>query len=75
MTKINLWRKGFVFCIACSPSFKEVRGKAKGRNTEAEMAVVTMDGVAYRLFPMACSACFLIDPRTICSGVAQLTVN
>jgi hypothetical protein len=45
------------------------------RNLEVGTEAEAIDGWAFDLFLMACSACFLLDPRTTCHGRAPPTVG
>jgi hypothetical protein len=47
----------------------------QGRNLEAGTEAEAMEGPAYWLVSMACSACFLIEPRTTGLGVAPPTIR
>ena len=70
MTKSMLGRKGFIWLTPSyhSPALKELK---QGRNLEAGADAEVIEGVLLTgLFIMACSACFLIEPRIISSEMA-----
>ena len=45
----------------------------QGRNLEAGADAEALEGTVYSLLPLACSVCFLIEPRTISTRVAPPT--
>ena len=59
---------GLHFCIAVHHQRKAGQELKQNRNLEAGTEAEAMEGSC--LFPMACSACFLIEPRTTSSRVA-----
>ena len=53
----------------CSTSCREVRAETRGRRLGAGADAEAVEGRCL-LTPMACSACFLIEPRTTAPEVA-----
>lgn len=66
-----LGRKGFVWLTNYSSS----SGEAKAESWRQEPEHKSHRNIAYCLLPMACSSCFLIQPKTTCPEVVQLTVG
>jgi hypothetical protein len=56
-----------------SPSLREVRARTQGRNLKAGTEAEAMQG--FILLFMASSVSFLIEPRTMCPGIASPTVG
>ena len=79
MTKSKLGKKGFIWLTFanCSSSLKDVRTGTKagqepgGRNWNRGHGGVQLTG----LHPMACSACFLIEPSTTSPGMEPTTIR
>ena len=73
LTKNNLGKKGFI-SAPNSQSQSITKGRQAGAQTETWRQEVTQ-GLLIALFLMACSICFLIEPRTSCSGMAPSMVG
>lgn len=74
LTKSSLGGKGFFYLTGCSLTSREVRAGTQDRHLEAGAeghGQVRLPD----LFLMACSACFLIQFKTSCPGVAPSTVE
>jgi hypothetical protein len=72
--KSKLGRKGFIQRILPQhcPSSKEVgTGSQTGQEPEAGADAETMEGCCF----LVCSACFLIEPRSMGPGMAPPTVS
>ena len=68
----NWEMKGLIWLLLRRKSGQELK---QGRNLEAGADAETMEGAAYWLVPMACSAYILIEPRTASPGMAQCTMG
>jgi hypothetical protein len=67
----NHGKMGLFHLTSCSMLFREVRAESQGRNWNRGHRGVLPSA----LFPMACSAWFLLASRTTCPGGAPPVVN
>ena len=73
MTQKQVKREGFIHLTLPGPnlSLEKIRtGIQAGLDQAGRPDAEAMEGAAYWLAHMACSACFLIDPMTMSPGMA-----
>jgi hypothetical protein len=70
-----LGRKGFTSLTVPSKIHHQKQQLKQGRDPEAAADTEAKEGAAYCLLPMACSTCFLIEPRTTCPGMSPPTMG
>ena len=74
MTKSYLRRLRFICLILAEPFNLEVRTLEQDRSLEAKLIQRPWRGLLTVLFPMACSACSVIEPRATCLEMAALSM-